>query len=104
MSEQGYNGWTNYETWVTKLWIDNDQGEQAFWLHEANDVLKTYPEEEGKQIASLSDQMKEYCEYGIEEVLTKASLYADLMRSAIDAVNWNEIARSVIEEAKEIGE
>lgn len=21
--EKGYNGWENYETWATKLWLDN---------------------------------------------------------------------------------
>jgi hypothetical protein len=24
--EQGYNGWSNYETWNVALWIDNDEG------------------------------------------------------------------------------
>lgn len=28
MSEKGYNGWTNYETWNYALWIGNDQGWQ----------------------------------------------------------------------------
>ena len=26
MEHQKYNGWNNYETWVTALWIDNDYG------------------------------------------------------------------------------
>jgi len=21
-----YNGWTNYQTWAVKLWMDNDEG------------------------------------------------------------------------------
>jgi hypothetical protein len=29
--EQRYNGWTNYETWVTALWLDNDQATQEYW-------------------------------------------------------------------------
>jgi len=26
MTTKEYNGWTNYETWLVKLWIDNDEG------------------------------------------------------------------------------
>ena len=26
-----YNGWTNYETWAVKLWIDNDEGTYTYW-------------------------------------------------------------------------
>lgn len=25
-TEQGYNGWKNYETWNVALWIGNDEG------------------------------------------------------------------------------
>ena len=25
-TEQGYNGWANYETWNVALWIENDEG------------------------------------------------------------------------------
>ena len=25
MTKQEYNGWTNYETWNYKLWLDNNQ-------------------------------------------------------------------------------
>ena len=45
MENKKYNGWNNYETWLTALWIDNDCGsyqyrcelvEQATEEHEEN--------------------------------------------------------------------
>lgn len=29
LQKQGYNGWTNYETWNVALWIENEE-----WLYE----------------------------------------------------------------------
>ncbi len=29
--EKGYNGWSNYETWNVKLWMDNDEGSYNYW-------------------------------------------------------------------------
>ena len=26
MTDQSYNGWTNYSTWNVALWLQNDQG------------------------------------------------------------------------------
>ena len=33
-----YNGWTNYETWVVNLWIDNEQGSQDFIRETAKEI------------------------------------------------------------------
>jgi len=36
ITDQTYNGWTNYETWTVVLWIDNDESIQDYICN--NDV------------------------------------------------------------------
>lgn len=31
---QTYEGWTNYETWLVNLWIENDEASYLFWRGE----------------------------------------------------------------------
>ena len=40
---KSYNGWTNYETWVTALWLDNDYATQCFWRETARDCKTSAP-------------------------------------------------------------
>ena len=92
-----YNGWTNYQTWVINLWLNNDSGTCDYILELADEALETeYPK------ATLMDSIKEY----IEEYnpITEASLYSDLMQSAIDSANYYEIAEHWLESAKEIND
>lgn len=35
MTDTTYNGWTNYETWLAKLWMDNDEDTQGYWSEAA---------------------------------------------------------------------
>jgi len=30
-----YNGWTNYETWAVKLWMDNEEPSYRYWRERA---------------------------------------------------------------------
>ena len=49
--EQGYCGYTNYETWAVSLWIDNDEGMQNILIdlvNEADDVPHLLVAEKGK--------------------------------------------------------
>ena len=46
MSRDGtYNGYANYETWLVKVWIDNDQGNVEYWVEKAQDLYTNHAED-----------------------------------------------------------
>lgn len=98
-NDKTYNGWKNYETWLVKLWQDNEQGEQEFWRDRAEYCVKV----DGKESAvrSLSDIMKEHYEEASGELAGVTGFWSDLMGAALSEVNWREIAEHWIEEAIE---
>jgi len=100
-----YNGWTNYETWVVNLWIDNEQGMQEFFretaklIHAETDAYNT-----GLTVAEVArfrfaDWLKHY--YTDEQRPELPGLYGDLLGAALASVNWHEIARHLVEEYRE---
>ena len=120
MADKKYNGWTNYETWVVKLWLDNDeatQHRQADLLDEAVRasalwgtnplVLKTTVLKLGYRLDptgqeiwtwsqairfTLGELLKQFVEDKNLADEEQPTMYTDLLRSAIDAVNYTEIA------------
>lgn len=88
--EETYNGWTNKATWLVKLWIDNDQSEQESWLEEAKTV----------NVYQLADKLKDF--YEEENPVSGSSVWSDLMSWALAMVNWDEIAKALVEDAKEL--
>lgn len=103
-TEKGYNGWTNYETWNCKLYIDNDQGSQEYWREQAQAAYdnakadKTFTRIE-RAALDLKDTLKNEFE---ENTPTVTGFYADLLNAALSEVNWYEIAISLIEDAEAI--
>jgi hypothetical protein len=66
----GYNGWTNYETWLVNLW-------------------------HGESLATITDLTPEQAQEYVEETLEMAcdsGFEGDLLRGALSAVSWKEIA------------
>jgi hypothetical protein len=94
-----YNGWTNHETWVTKLWLDNTPGDQDFQteLFESLDG-------DTRRIADAVQVAIEGSVCGFDhtdDAFPLGGLAADLLGSALSAVNWWEIAEAIISDNEE---
>lgn len=103
MRDQTYNGWTNYETWLVNVWISNSQSEQEMWQEEALlAVTETAGEScpDGAAIRRLAGSMREAIEDAASEYRLEGML-SDLLNAAISSVNWDELARHYINDAKE---
>ena len=109
MTDTKYNGWTNYETWCVKLWLDNERGTYLEVTEHASEVYAEATEEAGAPLdTSFSNTAYELAEW-LKEYITGednapdlgASVYGDLLNAAFSEVNWLEMATSYLDDAKE---
>lgn len=81
MSEQTvYNGWSNYETWLVSVWLNNDR-----LTYNALEAIKA----EDLSALSKAEQLEELVRelYEFEQV----GIIADFINAAFGRVNWLEI-------------
>lgn len=83
------HGWTNYESWLVALWINNDE----YWL---NSVENFYKEEEN--LYRIAKKIEEFVTEKVEEVTDKELFVMDLTRAALNRVNWDELVKSLMPE------
>lgn len=91
MTNTDYNGWTNRETWLVNLWIDN---EPVLSECVANDAVN-YPE-----IYELTAQIKDQVEAFVFCNSETSGLAADLISHSLAVVNWREIAEHKFNEVR----
>ena len=91
MTKHKYNGWTNYETWNYKLWLDNNQ--------ETYDAVRTLAKKHNDAF-DLSIELSKVAHDNAP--LLEASFYSDVLNASISEVNFFEIAESYLEEIKEV--
>lgn len=85
-------GYTNYETSTIGLEIDNDEGTQNRWLDAARNA---------EDSLELADELKESFEEGVP-VTEESSVYSTLLNSAMQEINWQELAEDLIKTDREI--
>ena len=85
--DRTYNGWSTYETWLVNLWIQNSQSLyaalhaevcEADTLYDAREILKAWLDNE--------------YDWFVEE--NGHDLFQDLLKGALQEVNWYEIAKN----------
>jgi hypothetical protein len=105
MGEQ-YNGWFNYETWATHLWLTSEEGVYRFYHDQARGHLAEAmgdhltPTKEDMAVAEerLAEYMKEE-HTAVATDIVSCGLFSDLLTTALDKVDWHEVARAFLEEA-----
>lgn len=103
MTTKEYNGWTNYETWLVKLWIDNEEASCVYWRGEAQGAFESASSDQHftqveRAVLDLAKQLQ--AEH--EELLPDApGFITDLLNAAMSEVNWHEIAASLVDSAVE---
>lgn len=95
MERKEYNGWTNYETWLVNLWMDNDEGSQANWRGVAIECIEAADDQDEAE-GKLADQIKEEHEQRAEEATGENGWLADLIGAALGEVDWREIAAHLV--------
>jgi hypothetical protein len=100
--ERTYNGWTNYETWAVKLWIDNEQGSYSYWEEAAQEILDdtdtddTREERKREAVGELAGRLKDEHNEAMPEL--GASIWSDLLGAALSEVDWYEIAEALLDD------
>ncbi len=81
-----YNGWSNYETWLVSLWLNNEE----CYYHELQDILRDY---EGQE---RIEELEQACRFIVERH-DDTGLRADLINAVLSRVNWQEIVENNLE-------
>ena len=107
-----YNGWSNYETWNFKLWLDNDQDLHNYIIGEIKKI-KAFPNKDNKAY-EVSNFLRSYIEDNMPNLNVstrsqsvhgsmsdKNGFYNDILNAALRDINTYEIAESYLEDLKE---
>tara|TARA_E500000318_G_scaffold97203_1_gene97968 strand:- start:12 stop:425 length:414 start_codon:yes stop_codon:yes gene_type:complete len=96
MTQKRYNGWTNYETWNCKLWLDNEQSIYEMIQDKVDDYFIKSNQSSDKVISSLTSFLKSYVESSSPEL--NPSMYSDMLNASLREINFYEISKSYIDD------
>jgi len=85
-----YNGWSNRETWLVSLWLNNDESLYSQLL-----VAIERREHASIKAEWLAERVQEQLDWYLED--QTASLWVDMLRGSFYWVDWVEIIRANLE-------
>jgi hypothetical protein len=77
-----YNGWSNRETWLASLWLNNDEASYC--------VLRDALRGSG-DLFDQADWLERALRDQLEDETGRANLWSDLLSTAFERVNWVEV-------------
>jgi len=90
-----YNGWTNKETWLVNVWLNNDYDLYKYYLGRLNDSY-------GGFISDIIHELQEIVYDIVREDRPETNgLAYDLLQSSLNVINYKELAEHYIEEIQE---
>ncbi len=111
MTDDTYNGWTNYETWAVGMYLDGNYTGSGTYEYTIETVRTAMTNVEENRCSSpeqrtrwsvaeaLRDMMSEEMDLGAQD-----GLASDLLNASWSMVNWYELADAWIENLAEIVE
>lgn len=83
MSEaSNYNGWSNRETWVANLWLNNDQTSYCLLI----EALKHSDSD-----FTCAEWLQEKLRDQLDEEAGSSSMWSDLLSTAFYRIDWVEV-------------
>jgi hypothetical protein len=101
MTDTTYNGWTNRQTWLVNLWLD----EAPYMTESISNICLGFMgswEEKSDIDWRLGDEIKNLVEEWVFENQIDNGLATDLLTDAMGLVNFREIAGHYYDELKEV--
>ncbi len=86
-----YNGWQNWETWVTNLWFDDFFSEDAASIYDSS-------ENASEASTILESLIEDTVRESVESDNEKSGLQSDFIGMCVQAVDFREIADHYIDD------
>lgn len=98
LTEGGYQGYANWETWHLILSIDNDQGLQEHAMDLAKAALTDNAGDKAAAITSVKTSLEDLVRGQMPET-TPGTFFDAVLGMAMSKIDWQEVASSYVDEA-----
>lgn len=94
----GYNGFTNWETWLLNVWLTNDPE-----LHDATYEMVAEAEHDAYPLTFVADELRENVLLQWDDMVEQstrsgwAPFFTDMMHDALQSIDWRQLAEHFIE-------